>query len=99
VVGPATPRIVLHWHSDVVRQRLMMPLYAPLQRWLLARADAVIATSPPYAEASATLAPWRGKVHVIPSALPTAGTAGAGAVQTICARPTPAAAWSSPWAA
>jgi rhamnosyl/mannosyltransferase len=34
--------------------------------WLLARADAVIATSPPYAEASATLAPWQGKVHVIP---------------------------------
>jgi hypothetical protein len=33
---------------------------------LLARADAVIATSPPYAEASATLAPWRDKVHVIP---------------------------------
>lgn len=59
-------RVVLHWHSDVVRQRLMMPLYAPLQRWLLARADAVIATSPPYAEASAALAPWRHKLHVIP---------------------------------
>jgi len=59
-------RVVLHWHSDVVRQRLAMRLYAPLQRWLLARADAVIATSPPYAEASAALAPWRHKLHVIP---------------------------------
>ncbi len=59
-------RIVLHWHSDVVRQRLALRLYEPLQRWLLARADAVIATSPPYLEASATLAPWRAKTEVVP---------------------------------
>ena len=64
----ARPRghVVLHWHSDVVRQRLAMALYGPLQRWLLARADAVIATSEPYAEASEALRPWRHKVHVIP---------------------------------
>jgi rhamnosyl/mannosyltransferase len=59
-------RIVLHWHSDVVRQRLAMKLYAPLQRWVLQRADAVIATSPPYAEASKALQSVRHKVHVIP---------------------------------
>ncbi len=62
-------RVVLHWHSDVVRQRskqLAMALYAPLQQWLLGRADAVIATSPPYAESSPVLARWRDKVAVIP---------------------------------
>ena len=59
-------RLVLHWHSDVIRQRLALRAYEPLQRWLLARADAIIATSPPYAESSAALAPWRGKVQVIP---------------------------------
>jgi rhamnosyl/mannosyltransferase len=59
-------RVVLHWHSDVVRQRQALRLYAPLQRWLLERADAVIATSKPYLEASVALAPWRDKVRVLP---------------------------------
>ena len=58
--------VVLHWHSDVVRQRRAMRLYEPLQRWLLARADAIIATSAAYAESSAPLQPWRNKVEVIP---------------------------------
>lgn len=59
-------RLVLHWHSDVIRQRIALRAYAPLQRWLLARADAIVATSAPYAAASATLAPWRDKLAVIP---------------------------------
>lgn len=59
-------RVVVHWHSDVVRQRRALRIYEPLQRWLLARADAVIATSPPYAESSVPLQPWRSKVEVVP---------------------------------
>ncbi|EFK96806.1 glycosyl transferase, group 1, partial [sediment metagenome] len=62
---PSLP-LVLHWHSDVVRQRRAMVLYEPLQTWLLARADAIIATSEAYAEASRPLQPWRDKVEVIP---------------------------------
>jgi glycosyltransferase involved in cell wall biosynthesis len=59
-------RVVLHWHSDVVRQRRAMRLYEPLQEWTLARADAVIATSAAYAEASVPLRRWRDKVEIIP---------------------------------
>lgn len=59
-------RVVLHWQSDVVIQRRALKLYAPLQEWLLRRADAVIATSSQYAEASAELQRWRPKVEVIP---------------------------------
>jgi glycosyltransferase involved in cell wall biosynthesis len=59
-------KLVVHWHSDVIRQRLALRAYEPLQNWLLKRADAIVATSPPYAETSASLAPWRAKVHVIP---------------------------------
>jgi len=59
-------RVVVHWHSDVVRQRKALRLYEPLQQWLLRRADAIIATSPPYAESSMVLRPWRHKVEVIP---------------------------------
>lgn len=63
-------RVVLHWHSDVVRQRLSMALYRPLQRWLLKRADAVIATSPAYAQSSPVLREWLHKVVVIPLGAP-----------------------------
>ena len=59
-------QLVVHWHSDVVRQRLSLKLYEPLQRWLLKRADAIIATSPAYVESSSALRPWRSKVEVIP---------------------------------
>ncbi len=64
----ARPRakLVVQWHSDVIRQRLALKLYGPLQHWLLARADAVVATSPPYAQTSQALQAWRHKVHVVP---------------------------------
>lgn len=44
--------MVLTWHSDVVRQRLLGALWAPGQRALLRRADRVLATSPNYARTS-----------------------------------------------
>lgn len=59
-------RVVLHWHSDVVHQRRALRLYQPLQRWLLARADSIVATSQRYADASTALAPWRSKLTVLP---------------------------------
>jgi rhamnosyl/mannosyltransferase len=59
-------RLVVHWHSDVIRQRHAMKLYAPLQRWLLRRADAIVTTSQSYADSSETLQHWRNKVSVIP---------------------------------
>lgn len=64
----ANPRakLVVHWHSDVIRQRRALKLYEPLQRWLLQRADTIVATSPPYAESSLALRPWRDKVQVVP---------------------------------
>jgi rhamnosyl/mannosyltransferase len=65
-----TGRVVLHWHSDVVRQRLSRRIYAPLERWLLDRADAVIATSPPYAQSSPSLRRVARKVVVIPIGAP-----------------------------
>jgi glycosyltransferase involved in cell wall biosynthesis len=63
-------RLVLHWHSDVVRQRIARHVYRPLERWLLARADAVIATSQAYADSSPALRAVRGKVAVIPIGAP-----------------------------
>ncbi len=63
-------RLVLHWHSDVVRQRVARHVYHPLEQWLLARADAVVATSATYAASSEPLRPWQDKVTVVPIGAP-----------------------------
>lgn len=65
ITRPTAP-LVVHWHSDVIRQRRAMKFYEPLQRWLLRRADAIVSTSHQYADASVALRPWRHKVEVIP---------------------------------
>ena len=65
MVNPRVP-VVVHWHSDVIRQRRALRLYEPLQTWVLQNAAAIIATSPPYAESSQPLRAWRAKVAVIP---------------------------------
>lgn len=59
-------KVVIHWHSDVIRQRVALRIYEPLQRWLLGRADAVVATSERYVEASGALRSCQSKVSVIP---------------------------------
>jgi glycosyltransferase involved in cell wall biosynthesis len=59
-------KIILHWHNDIVRQRLLLQLYLPFQTWMLKRANAVITTSPNYIEGSPYLARHRIKCHVVP---------------------------------
>lgn len=59
-------KIIVHWHSDVVQQKVALKLYEPLQRWLLERADRIIATSEPYALTSPWLSEFIGKVRVVP---------------------------------
>lgn len=60
-------KIVLHWHSDIVKQKRLLKLYEPLQTWLLERADAIFATSSMYAESSPWLHAYMDKTHVAPS--------------------------------
>jgi rhamnosyl/mannosyltransferase len=59
-------KIVLHWHSDIIRQQLLKKLYAPFQKALLKRADRIIVTSPPYLDGSADLKAFKSKCVVIP---------------------------------
>jgi len=65
LVRPSS-KIVLHWHSDILRQKNLLKIYRPVQSWLLKRSDVIIATSPNYAQGSADLAPYLNKVVVIP---------------------------------
>lgn len=77
LVVPAARRLpwIVHWHADVVasaidrRLALAYRLYRPFEQRLLAASRAVVATSPPYLEASSALAPWRERCHVIPLGL------------------------------
>lgn len=62
-------KIVLHWQSDVIKQRRALKFYSPLENWILKRADAIIATTPPYAKASKPLQAWAQKVVVIPNGI------------------------------
>lgn len=44
--------IIVHYHSDIVRQRRIQWAYLPLLRSIIARADRVIVTSPPYLQST-----------------------------------------------
>lgn len=59
-------KIVIHWHSDIINQKFLLKLYAPLQAWLIKRADAIIVTSLPYATHSTWLSGHSKKIHVVP---------------------------------
>ena len=59
-------RIVLHWHSDIIKQKFLLKLYNPLQNWLLKRADIIVGTSPIYLKESKFLKDVQHKTLYIP---------------------------------
>ena len=59
-------RVVLHWHSDIAKQRILLQFYRPLQHWLLHRADVIVGTSPVYLAQSPCLEHWQHKVVALP---------------------------------
>jgi rhamnosyl/mannosyltransferase len=80
-------RLVVTWHSDVVRQRILGRLYRPVSRRLLARADAVCVATPNHVRASALLPEFAGKCRTCPFGVDlTALRADAAAVAAVRAR-------------
>ncbi|MBQ9808574.1 MAG: glycosyltransferase [Ruminococcus sp.] len=59
-------RIVVSWHSDVVKQKKLMLIYKPFMRWLLRRADAVIVATEGHINGSEHLPEYREKCTVVP---------------------------------
>lgn len=57
---------VLTYHSDIVRQKLLIKPYKPLQRWYLNRVDRIVATSQNYIDTSYVLPSYLEKTSVIP---------------------------------
>ncbi|MDR1182609.1 MAG: glycosyltransferase, partial [Bacteroidales bacterium] len=59
-------KVILHWHSDILKQKLLLQLYRPLQRWLIHRADVIVGTSPVYTQHSPFLQKVQDKIIHIP---------------------------------
>lgn len=58
--------LVVSYHSDIVRQRWLKPVYGPSMRRMLADADAIVVSSPNLVESSAWIRVHRDKCRVIP---------------------------------
>lgn len=59
-------KVVLHWHSDILKQRLLLHIYEPLQKWLIKKADLIVGTTPIYVKESKALRDVQFKVNFIP---------------------------------
>lgn len=59
-------KVVLHWHSDILKQKGILFFYRPFQSWLVRRADRIIGTTPAYVAASQALAKVQHKISVLP---------------------------------
>jgi rhamnosyl/mannosyltransferase len=68
---PPTRTVVATHHSDVIRQRLLLKLYAPFYRRFLHRADIILPTSQRYLDTSPWLQPHRSKCRVVPLGVDT----------------------------
>ena len=65
ITRPNKPSVVTY-HSDIIRQKLLLQFYLPIQRKFLSSVDRIIATSPNYLSSSQTLKEFENKVSVIP---------------------------------
>jgi O-antigen biosynthesis rhamnosyltransferase len=66
--GIETPYVITY-HSDIVKQRFLLGLYAPLMKRFLSGAKTIVATSPQYASSSLVLRQYSETTEVIPLAL------------------------------
>jgi rhamnosyl/mannosyltransferase len=67
-VRPKRPSVVTY-HSDIVRQKRLLPFYLPIRNRFLAAVDTIVATSPNYFASSTVLSQHASKVEIIPIGL------------------------------
>ncbi|AIR62963.1 glycosyl transferase family 1 [Cedecea neteri] len=68
---PPKGKIILHWHSDIVKQKKLLMFFYPLQKWILDRCEKIIVTSPIYGQSSPTLQHYQNKITCIPIGVDT----------------------------
>ncbi len=63
---PYHGKVIVHWHSDIVKQKALLRLFMPFQNWMLKRADRIVGTSPVYVAQSDHLTRWQFKTSYLP---------------------------------
>jgi glycosyltransferase involved in cell wall biosynthesis len=64
-------KLVVSWHADIVRQKLLLQFYRPFLRSILHQADAVVVSSPSFRDSSSFLEGVRERCVIIPYGLDT----------------------------
>ena len=64
-------KIVVHWHSDIIKQKFLLNFYQPLQTWLLKKANVIVCTSKKYAKESPFLKHYQNKCKIVPLSVNT----------------------------
>ena len=59
-------RVILHWHSDILKKKILLAPYIPLQRWIIKRAEKIVGTTPTYVSQSPWLSDVQDKVTYVP---------------------------------
>ncbi len=59
-------RVLITWHSDIIKQRITLFFYTPLLKWFLKTADRIITTSPNMVQNSPFLSKHQDKIDIIP---------------------------------
>ena len=59
-------KVVLSWHSDIVKQKKLLTLYKPLLKYLLNRADVIFVATEGHIDGSDFLPEYREKCRILP---------------------------------
>lgn len=65
-LGPRDKKVVVTYHSDIVRQEKLLRFYRPFLMKFLDAVDVILPTSPHLRDGSEFLAPFRDKCQVVP---------------------------------
>jgi len=66
LLNSISKKIVLTYHSDIIKQKKLLFFYQPFLRMVLEKAKAIVASSPNYLSTSSFLANFKNKVDIIP---------------------------------
>ncbi len=59
-------KIIVHWHSDIIKQKKVKKIFLPIQNWMLNKASLIIVTSSVYGDNSRDLVSFSNKIKTIP---------------------------------
>lgn len=64
-------KVIVWWHSDIVKQKKLLRVISPMIHSLLRRADAIFTTSEGYIDGSAFIGQYREKCRIVPYGIDT----------------------------